>query len=224
MNPERIKAIIWDLDGTLYRFNAAFIGSCNVSAARVAAALCPDMTYEAALEIARKSEEATGFSLYSFLFEHGMAFGDVHAPFHNGIDEYTIEKCLDTAAALRMLGRPHAIVTHGTRIWARRVLTHLSIGDLFDETHVFPLEDFAYVTKSKSPVAFEAALSLLGSAPHETLVVEDTDHNLITAKALGCHTVLVHNDGKHHEKPAYVDYMFSTTLDLVTALRTRTAA
>lgn len=218
MSLHDIKAIIWDLDGTLYKFNPAFINSCNVSAAQAAVTLKMPFSYEQALEIARLSEQRTGFSIQIFMAEHGAAFQDIHGHFHNGMDEFTIEPCHEMAAAIRTIDLPQVILTHATRGWTRRVLTHLGIADLFAEEAVIPLEDLSYATKGSSPLGFERALAILGFASAETLVVEDTDRNLKTARDLGCRTALVHNDGRHPEKPAHVDYLFSTTLDLVKEL------
>lgn len=211
-----IRGIVWDLDGTLYRYDHIFIEACNIAAARTAIELGLSVPYDDALSMARRSEREFGNSFK--LFErHGIRYEDFHAPYHAAVDLTIIAKNLEMKLALETLRLPMVILTNASRDWARRALDHLGYSSLFTDRHLLALEDVEYHSKAHSTRGFEKALSLLGTEASGTLMVEDLSKNLIKAKEIGMTTALVHH-GQRDQETDHADHLFDDTLHLVHAL------
>ena len=223
MRLKDIQGIIWDLDGTLYRFDELFKDACNRAAAQAASTILARYTYEEAYVRTVQSEIDHGFSLRWFHDETGLPFEDMHFLYHDSVDEKVIARNDEMADALRALHLPSVILTNASRGWVTRILKHLGMDDLFDENLILALEDADFVPKGRGTTGFERALSILNIDPANVLMVEDLPKNLEVAKSTGMKTALVHH-GQLTEKPAHVDYLYANTLDLVRDLTAVIAA
>lgn len=214
MSLPQIEGIIWDLDGTLYRFDEVFKEACNHAAAKSACAMRPEFAYDDAYARSVKSEIEHGFSLQWFHQETKLSFQDMHFVYHDSIDEKVIAANEEMSAGLRALSMPSVILTNASRGWVLRILAHLGINDLFPENRIVALEDAGFVPKSRGPAGFELALARLGLPASSVLMVEDLSRNLTTAKSLGLRTALVHH-GQWPDDRRHIDYLYDSTLDLV---------
>ncbi|MFA5592934.1 MAG: HAD family hydrolase [Micavibrio sp.] len=214
-----IEAVVWDLDGTLYRYNDLFLEACNVAATRTAIAMGLPLSYDEALDMAVKSEILHGSSFK--LFEaYGLRYEDFHDPYHKAVDAAVVEKNAALREALESLAMPMVILTNASRDWARRTLDHLEYSHLFPDARLLALEDVGFRTKSQSADGFLKALSMMGAEAGRTLMVEDLPHNLHKAKEIGMTTALVRhgrNDrgDAYTQKPAHVDLVAEDTLSLL---------
>ncbi|MBN8520557.1 MAG: HAD hydrolase-like protein [Alphaproteobacteria bacterium] len=197
MTPDlsHIRGIIWDLDGTLYRFDDLFIKACNVAAARAAQSLGVNITYEQAVALAVKSEAEQGYSLHGFIHEYGLTYAQLHAPFHQHIDEKLIQRNDDFVKALESLCLPHVLLTNASRDWANRALSHLGMKHLFLDHHIIPMEDVNFTPKSRGKEGFEKALFCLSLSAKDVLIVEDLPRNLYIPHQMGMTTALVTHGG-----------------------------
>jgi putative hydrolase of the HAD superfamily len=211
---KNISGIIWDLDGTLYRYDRLFKEACQSAAARTAIQLGVNLTYEEAYEIAVNSEKKYGNS-FRVLLEYGLNYADFHHLFHDAVDITILNKNREMRDLLAALDKPMVILTNASRSWALRTLEHLELKPLFTDKNILSLEDVDYKGKASSPFGFEKALEILGTSAAETLVAEDVARNLVHAKGLGLKTALVHHGQIEKEWDAYVDAYYQDTLDLV---------
>lgn len=218
----QIEGIIWDLDGTLYRFDEIFKRACNHAAAKAACSVRAEYIYEEAYAKCVASEQQFGFSLYWFHQETKMPYEDMHFVYHDAIDETVIEKNEEMAAALRAVHLPSVILTNASRGWVERILAHLGMDDIFAVDHILALEDADFVPKGRGTAGFERAVAKLNLAPEKILMVEDLPRNLSKAKELGLVTALVHH-GQLPDDMDYVDYAFSDTLELMNILQRKQA-
>lgn len=215
-----IRGIIWDLDGTLYRYTDYFKESCNVAAARTALDLGLDMTYDAALDIARTSEQTYGNSFKGFE-QYGIRYEDYHHGFHEKIDHLVLEKNQALFRALAEIRLPMVVLTNASRGWAMRTLDHLGMLPFFAHgENLIALEDSGFKSKAYHTEGFLLASTRLNLDPDKLLVVEDMDANLVVPKTMGMTTALVHHTGAHgpDRYPAHIDYVFDDTLDLINAI------
>jgi putative hydrolase of the HAD superfamily len=212
-----IRGIIWDLDGTLYRYDAIFNEVCNTAAARTAIDLGLKMDLDEAIKMATRSNAEHGSS-FKFFADHGIAYEDFHIPFHKAVDTTILAKNTEMKAALEALPIPMVILTNASRDWARRTLDHLEYGHLFGDGKILALEDVDYQPKSSSKKGFEKGLATLGVRATETLMVEDLAKNLIHAKEMGMTTALVHHGQLPDTGIGHVDTFFQDTLELVRVL------
>lgn len=213
-----IRGIIWDLDGTLYRFSELFRTACNHAAARSALAMRPDMVYEDAYQKSVLSEEQNGFSLLWFHQETNIPFEDMHFIYHDAIDESVIEKNASMIEALRPITLPQIILTNASRGWVTRILKQLGLDEFFNDENILALEDANFTPKGRGTAGFELAIRKLGLPANDVLMVEDLPRNLAKAKECGLATALVHHGKIPDGAKAHVDHLFADTIELMKAL------
>lgn len=212
-----IRGIIWDLDGTLYRYDKIFIEACNLAAARTAIDLGLQMDLDTALALAGRSYLEHGSS-FKFFADHGIRYEDFHIPYHNTVDTTILAKNMEMKRALESLAIPMVILTNASRDWARRTLDHLEYGHLFGDGKLLALEDADFQSKAQGTKGFEKGLVTLGVHASETLMVEDLPKNLLHAKGMGMTTALVHHGKLPDHGLDHVDVFFEDTLELVRTL------
>lgn len=214
-----IDGILWDLDGTLYRYDQVFIEACNIASAHTAIHLGLQLSFDEALALARTSFEKFGSSSHYFCKDHGIAYHDFHAPYHDRIDESIIAKNDEMIASLELLDMPMAILTNASRPWVKRILAHTGMDHLFTDKTIIALEDVDYKPKAAARDGFDMGLAAINRPAAQTLMVEDLPRNLIHAKQMGLTTALVHHGQVPEDHLPLVDHQFQTTLDLVRALK-----
>ena len=216
-----IRGVIWDLDGTLYRYEQIFLEACNLAAARTAIDLGLDMSLDEALALARRSYDDQGSSFKLFA-ELGIRYEDFHLPYHRAVDTTILAKNQEMRLALEQIGVPMVILTNASRDWALKTLAHLDLSGIFPPSNLLALEDVNYEAKSSSRRGFQTGLNILGKAPEEVLMVEDLPRNLIIAKEMGMTTALVHH-GRADDaaRETYIDLSYDNTLDLARDLAAR---
>lgn len=216
MSFSHIRGVIWDLDGTLYRYDKIFLDACNLAAARTAIDLGLDMDLAAATALASRSYDETGSS-FKLLAEHGIRYEDFHTPYHDAVDTTILEKNQEMRQTLEKIGAPMVILTNASRGWALKTLDHLDLRGVFGDDHILALEDVGFEAKSHSTRGFQTALDILRKKPQEVLMVEDLPRNLVKAKGMGMTTALVHH-GRRPDDAPYVDHFYADTLELARAL------
>lgn len=219
LDTHKIKGIIWDLDNTLYRFTDAFKEQCNRAAAKAAHDQGINLSYDDTLKLAQKSETEHGYSIHLYVTHHGFTYDSLHVPFHDNIDETTIEMIDGVAENIRALDLPQAILTNASHDWAKRVLKHMGINDLFPDSHVTASENVDFEVKSQGRAGFERSLSSLGLKPEQALMVDDLDRNLIIAHEMGMQTAYLHYDDPIADLPHYIDAQFENALGVCDILK-----
>jgi putative hydrolase of the HAD superfamily len=215
-----VQAIIWDLDNTLYRFDDAFIHACNVAAARAALHMKVPLGLDEAIEFATRSHLELGFSTEVFIEEHGVDRAHMHEVFHSFIDERAIVASLETLELFRAVKCDHVLLTHGSGVWARRVLDHLGLREFFLDTHILGRENFEFYSKAHSLIPFKKALSVLGrSSGRDILVVEDTAVNLKHPYNMGMQTALIHHGRPPEKVDSYINHSIGDIRDVLKFLR-----
>ncbi len=214
----QIKAIVWDLDNTLYRFNQLFEDACNHIAGRVVRNLGLDMDDEEAKALATKSFNTTGYSMRVFLEEYGLCRDAMHIEFHKHLDEKILERSLALVELFERSNLQHLIVTHGSRHWAERVLDHIELRPFFPDERILGLEDYDFRKKDESTFVFEKAMEMLNCQAHEMLMAEDTVRNLHHPHAMGMTTVLVHHGRIPKDELPHVHHMVHSAEEIFALL------
>ena len=210
-----VQGIIWDLDNTLYRFDDALIDTFNVAVGHAVIAAGVKMTHDEAVKLAKKSYLETGYSGRYFVQNHDVDARRLHFDFHTHVDEKIIETSVDMQALFGAVDLKHALVTHGARDWALRVLKHLGLSPWFPPEHVFGLEDYGFRRKSEGADSFVKAIEALQLPPEQLLFVEDTPENLRIPYELGIGTVLIHHGTPPPDPPPHVDMLCLNSLEVL---------
>ncbi len=213
MNKPRFdfKGILWDLDNTLYRTEEDLLHAFNQAIARAAIDNGLPLPLKEATELARRCFDETGYSGYYFIHQYGIDRDVLHYSSHRFTDEKIITKSVEVTEMFGRIETQHALITHGARDWAMRVLLHLDLLHWFPHEHIHALEDFGFEKKSASPAPFVQALAGLGLAPGEAVMVEDTIENLRLPREMGLTTVFLTQGRKPDAIPPYVDHVFENT-------------
>ena len=206
--------ILWDLDGTLYPTTKTMRGVFKRAACDgvrdVAGSHLTDEDVMGKIEDSRKN---FGDS-FSGLVHEGHDETALHKAHHDRLDHGPIERSEELIAAFQRSknsGIRHALLTHGHKNWATRVLDKLGIREFFEHDDIISIEQIGFIKKHTGPDAFRVALDRLGATPEETIMAEDKAANLVHPHAMGMKTVLVHhNDEKlMAQNGPYIDKRFA---------------
>ena len=209
------RGIIWDLDGTLYRYSAGADDHFSRAVAQGAVdGGVPGTVEEIAAEwLAIRSEYTL---VEKWQAEFSFDFPAFHAHFHELCDErIVVGESEGVAEAMRGMPLPQVILTHGCLPWARRVLDFIGVGALFPDERVIDLEAAGYVFKHAGVDPFLLAAQRLGIDPEAAMMVEDSARNLKHAHALGMHTALVHHGRVADPLPDFVDFQCENPLGVL---------
>jgi len=106
------------------------------------------------------------------------------------------------------------LVTGSSRAEVQQVLPHLGEHARFDV--IVAAED---VTRSKpAPDGYQAALAALGLAPHECVVIEDSEAGITAGRAAGCHVLAVRAGNFGGWKQDHADRVIDTLDELTPSL------
>lgn len=214
---QKPRAILSDLDGSLYK-REAWMKLHECAAVATAALACGvKLDWEEALAVAWKSDAEHHWAGREFVLSYGVEpYTLHHAVGRHALPDY-LTPCEKTQAALSSLGVAWAIATHATNAWALRTTRRLGIDHLFPKALVFGFEDYNEF-KFAGPKAVDIALKALGSAPEDTMMWEDEALNLKPAHDCGLQTVFLHHGKKMNTLPDYIDYQFENALDCALAI------
>jgi putative hydrolase of the HAD superfamily len=210
-----IKGIVWDLDNTLYRLDDAMTQAFHTAIGKAVIEAGVDLDLETTVALAKKSFEEFGYSGRIFVRDYGIDDEWLHHKFHGYINETLITKSMETVDMFRRTDLRHALITHGSAEWARRVLQHLGLSQYFCDDCIQGLENYRYEKKSESALSFTQALKMLELKAEETVFVEDTPHNLTIPHRMGMGTVLIHYGQPPNDLPPHIDAHYDNALELL---------
>lgn len=211
-----LKGVLWDLDNTLYKDSPALYESFDHAIAAAAILHGAPLSLEAAKAAAKKSFIEHGYGARVFIEQMGVDAQKLHYSLHPLVDETIITPYETLHDDLHQINLHYAVVTHGARDWALRVLKHLKLMPLFSDERIHALEDFDFHKKGSSPKPFEQALASLNLNPQDVVIVEDQERNLRIPHMMGMGTVLL-DYGERAGKPAadFVDLVCHDVNDFI---------
>ena len=209
--PRVIRAILFDLDNTLYDATA---GLQEVGDERITQWImkCLDLPYGDANELRLRTWREYGTTARGLQAEFGLEPKPLYEYAITQIDPR--EHLQPSPALAAMLSRLTAdchIFTNATEAYARNVLAALGVTGYFQR--IFGIEASRWVCKPDRHM-YECIVRDLALAPCEIAFVEDNPRNLLPAIELGMFSVLVEND----EGDAAADLTISSVLQLADAL------
>lgn len=210
-----LEGLLWDLDNTLYRLDELLEEAFNIAVAHAAQDCGLSMPFDDAVTMARRSFAETGYSGRYFITEHGIDRDLLHHRFHDHLDETVIVKSVELQQSLDRQDLTHALITHGARTWAERVLQHLGLRSFFPDGHIFALEDYAFEKKHESRRPFTTALDRTGTAAARTVIIEDLAENLKIPHEMGLGTVWLHHGRPPAAVPDHVDFCCANALEFM---------
>lgn len=215
---EDVKSLILDLDGCLYPAHRLY-DIFDRATANAGLTLGLKMSFDEALKINQEAQARGELFPLAYIEGHGISLPDLHREYHNNLDaEALIAPNPALVEAFQRLGGRHAVLTHGNRDWADRVLRRIGIRDFFPDSRIVALEDCGYVMKTDEEKPFLIALERVGQPPEHTAMVEDSHRNLIIPHRMGMATALVHYGTPRQSLPDHVHIQHETPIVLIDAL------
>lgn len=210
-----IRAILFDLDDTLYPRSAGVMGQIReqiLRYMRTRLGLAP-----AAAEALRRQYLKTYGTTMRGLQIHHQIEPDEYLDFVHDIPLHDyIRPNPDLDRALASLTQQKVVFTNASREHAERVLDVLGVRYHFDR--IVDVRDVNFESKPRM-AAYHRICELLNLRPEECLLVEDNVRNLRPAKALGMATVLV--DEQDEAASDAVDYTISRVEEIASVLDRR---
>jgi putative hydrolase of the HAD superfamily len=181
-----VETWVFDLDNTLYPPAMALFDQVN---ARIT---------DCVMRVVGVEREEADRLRHGWWLEHGTTLAGLMA--HHGIEpdayleevheiDFTVllpDPAL--AGCIAALPGRRIVYTNGSAPYARRVLEHRGLGDLFDA--VYGVENAGYVPKPRRE-AFEMVFAADGLDPARAAMFEDDPRNLAAPHAMGMRTVHV---------------------------------
>lgn len=227
----KVKGVILDLDGVFYTETNEHIKGVNVfmvkalrSLASQRGHLIPISDGELA-QIGVESYHEHGHSydgldaylnsLYPGEFDLlGSDFEHMHYLVHNEMikqaakDPDYFDETPERARFFELIKKfDHvAILTHGSVDWAKAVVKHLDIQDLFTDDNIYGLETVDFERKDSSDEPFIRILDDMGLKAEDALFVDNTANNHKHPHALGIQTIWIQGIRKMMDQlPDYID-------------------
>lgn len=183
-----IRAILFDLDNTLYPASSGVMQSIDRRIGEYVRERLGLSEAEAA-EIKRHYYSTYGTTLRGLQQHYGHVETDDYLQFvHDVAIETYLQFDAELDAALTRLPVTKIIFTNSPREHAERVLKAMGLAHHFER--IYDLRYFNFVAKP-DPACYQHILDDLGVSGPETLLLEDTSHNLGPAKALEMTTMLI---------------------------------
>jgi putative hydrolase of the HAD superfamily len=183
-----VTTLLIDLDGTLYphanglweaigtKMDAYMVNSLNMPADQV-----PQIREEYFLKY--------GTTLRGLITHHGVDPVKYLAFVHDVPLENYLAKDERLKTILESLSQPKWILTNSDKAHSQRVLRILEVEDQFEG--IIDVTAVNYLNKP-DPIVFQIALEIAGGMePEQCVFIDDIPHNLVPAKSLGMHTILV---------------------------------
>ncbi|MFL2795069.1 MAG: pyrimidine 5'-nucleotidase [Paracoccaceae bacterium] len=206
-NLNEIECWIFDLDNTLYPASVDLFGQINVKMSDYIMNLL-DVDKVAADKMRAAYWKKYGTSLAGLMQNYKIDPNDFLTTVHD-IDFSVLQKDPNLLDALNNLPGEKLVYTNGTAPYAREVLKHRGLLDIFDE--IYGIEDATYIPKP-FPEAFEIIFSKANIVHKRSAMFEDEVRNLEVPFKLGLKTILV-SDVQSNKK--YVDYTVKCLSDFL---------
>lgn len=186
-----IRAIIWDLDKTLYPFDEAFGLASQRALATMIAEMNIGMSPAQALSFARPTYPMQ--TIARLQREYGLAVPDMFSSYYNNLDAGFLQPSPDLLREIGKASVTFGILSHCNRNWADRALAQLGLSDHIPPHYRVTCEDLQGQSKDDGPAPFRDILARMKVSPQQAVMVEDKDKNLKFARQLGMKTVFVTN-------------------------------
>ncbi len=201
---KKIDLIVFDNDGVMFEDTPVFQNHCFSVATQVAMDLVPLLTEKQARQMALASRKKHK-TYYEAFTACGISLTELHRSYHNRLQEENVLSRGDLPALFSTLNIPCAMLTHGNRSWATRVLNTLGIKNYFPDESIFTLEEIGFQRKSDSIAPFTYVLSQMKASAARTIMVDDTPENLFYSKKCGMWTALIVDNKRERTGYPFVD-------------------
>lgn len=183
----RFKAILFDLDNTLYRQES---GIFDLIDDRMNQWLTSNLgvSREEVEEFRRKYFIRYGTTLRGLMLHHKVDPKEFLEFVHDVPVRDFLSTDLELRKLLQWVRSRKIIFTNSDAAHANRILDALGVRDLFEK--IFDIEEMQFIPKP-NPEPYLLVLRYMQLRPEECLLIDDMERNLKPAREMGLHTILI---------------------------------
>ena len=220
----RKKAIIWDLDNTLYRITPEFADTLDEVMAQ---ALVEDLGVKMDLAKA-KAKVKESYRIYRdggelFYREDGINPWDLFEAYHKRKPVELIVPFEGLAQKLATLPVEQYIFTTSSHSTAEKILKQIGLYELF-KGRFYSVEDFNTLKKNESADVYQQLCDRIGLKPQDCVFVDDSYSNLEFPKELGMTTVRIYYNENSAKDKTYIDAAYKGINSFLDAFTAETAS
>ena len=202
------KAVIFDLDNTLYPHSREFSSLLDEVMAKVLIEeFGIDLSFERVLETVKESYSKYREGGEIFYREYGIDKKKFYDAYHKRAIAEAVDKIIpheDLPEKIRQIEIAKFVFTYSSREACESILRKLGLYEAF-EGHFYSVEDFGILTKNESPEVYLKLCERIGFAPTDCIFVDDSYSNLEYPKEIGMTTVRIfYNENSTGDKK-YID-------------------
>lgn len=219
---ERKKAVIWDLDNTLYRITPEFADTLDET---MALALIEDLkvplSFEECKALVKESYRIYRDGGEYFYQTYNISPKDLSHCYHKRNPVHLIEPYSDLAAKLKKIPLEQYVFTASSRSATERILRHIGLYEMF-KNRFYSVEDFGVYRKNEDVNVYVQYCEKIKHNPDECIFVDDSYSNLEYAKQAGMTTVRIYYQNNSASDKPYIDAAFKGVEECIDALITAT--
>ena len=212
------KAVIWDLDNTLYRITPEFADKLDeVMAEALVEDLGVDMSVEECKKLVKESYKIYRDGGEYFYQNYNVSPEALSTAYHLRKPVDMIEPYDSLPDLLKQIPFAQYIFTTSTRECSERILKHIGLYDMF-QNRFYSVEDFGVYKKNESADVYRQFCEKINLAPADCIFVDDSYSNLEFAKQTGMTTVRIFYQNNSSKDKAYIDAAYKGVEECVKAL------
>lgn len=203
------KAVIWDLDNTLYRITPEFGDILDSVMAKVSIEhLGLDLDFDTAKALVKES-----FSKYRdggeiFYRDYGVDEKKFYKAYHDNVPYELIVPYEGLAERLQQVPQEQFVFTYSTHSLAEKIIEKIGLSEIF-AGRIYSVEDFNHTKKNESPDVYLQLCDRIGITPNDCIFVDDSYSNLIYPKEIGMTTVRLFYKENSAKDKTYIDAAYN---------------
>jgi HAD superfamily hydrolase (TIGR01509 family) len=212
------KAVIWDLDNTLYRITPEFADRLDLA---MAEALVEDLGVKMSVPDC-KALVKESYRVYRdggevFYRDYGISPKDLFEHYFNRKPVHLIEPYEGLAEKLKKIPFEQYVFTASNRYASEKILKQIGLYEMFKD-RFYSVEDFGVYKKNESADVYRMYCEKIGYDPHDCIFVDDSYSNLEFAKETGMLTVRIYYKDNSAKDKTYIDAAYKGIFNCVKAL------
>jgi len=212
------KAIIWDLDNTLYRITPEIADMLDET---MAMALVHDLDVPLSLEeckaLVKESYKTHRDGGEYFYQNYGISPKDLSLCYNARNPVHMIEPYQNLAAKLKKIGLDQYVFTASNRHASEKILKRIGLYEMFKD-RFYSVEDFGVYKKNENADVYHQYCEKIGYKPEDCIFVDDSYSNLEYAKEAGMTTIRIYYKNNSAGDKDYIDVAYRGVEECVDAL------
>ena len=215
------KAIIWDLDNTLYFETDEYKNKLNEATAEAAInEFKLPLDFQTATDLVKESYSIYRDGVEHFAREYGLSHKDLYIAYHKykakHISMITPYKGL--LEKLKELKHPQYIFSTSSKDICEKILKHIGLYDFFKD-RFYSVEDFDTYKKNENSDVYQKVCDKIQKSPKDCIFIDDSYSNLQYAKELGMTTIRVYYKNNSAKDMKFIDSAYRGIEETILGLK-----